>query len=636
MKLYPPAYSPLKLGEIQPRGWLAHQLQLQADGLSGNLDTFWPDIRDSQWFGGESESWERAPYWLDGLIPLAYVLDNAALKTKVNGYMDYIITHQQEDGWFGPKTMVASAGQLPRPQYDLWAQILFTKVLVQYAEATQDPRAAPALERNLRCIDQHIDTAPLFNWGQFRWFEALIAIFWLYERSGETWLLNLATKLSAQGFDWAKFFTAPSGWPATSPTPKGRWSYMSHVVNNAMATKAQALWWRITGDPRDREVVYAIISKLHKHHGMVTGMFTGDECLAGLRPTQGTELCAVVEYAFSLETLLSIMGDPSFADHAERIIFNALPATFSPDMWAHQYDQQVNQIECSVQEHRSWNTNGPESNIFGVEPNYGCCTANLSQGWPKFAANLWMRTPEDGLAATLYAPNIMHTMVNGVAVTAELITEYPFDERLTFNIATASPINFTLHLRIPEWAKRAELSVNDGPSTQPIPGSFHKITRNWQDKTVVYLTLPATPQVHRRANAVSLVREPLVYALRIGEEWRRIHSDAPYRELPHGDWEVYATTPWNYALCVDEMHVEDAFIFHKRPLNDQPFSPQGAPIIVTCKGVRNPKWKAVNGDAGDIPAPSTACNQPAEELTLIPYGCSNLRIAEFPICKPEI
>ncbi|TFG73534.1 MAG: hypothetical protein E4H27_00585, partial [Anaerolineales bacterium] len=584
MKLHAPAYKPLTPGAIRPSGWLAQQLQVQAEGLSGNLDTFWPDVRDSQWIGGDSESWERVPYWLDGLIPLAYVLDNAALKAKVHHYMDYIITHQHEDGWFGPKTMVAGAGQLAQAHYDLWAQILFSKVLIQYAEATQDPRAVPALEKNLHCIDDHIDTAPLFNWGQFRWFEALIAIFWVYERSGETWLLNLATKLSAQGFDWAKFFTAPTGWPAASPTPKGRWSYMRHVVNNAMAVKSQALWWRMSGDDRDREIVYTMLEKLHKHHGMVTGVFTGDECLAGLSPTQGTELCAVVEYAFSLETLLSIMGDPAFGDHAERIIFNALPATFSPDMWAHQYDQQVNQIECSVQENRAWNTNGPESNIFGVEPNYGCCTANLSQGWPKFAAHLWMQPNEGGLAATLYAPNTAHTTIDNVAVTAELITEYPFDEHLTFYITTASPVNFTLHLRIPEWAQHATVSVNDASVVYPVPGSFHTITRTWQDKTTVILMLPAQPKIIKRAHAVTLVKEPLVYALSIGEKWQRIHSDAPYRDLPHADWEVYPTTPWNYALCIEEENLEDAFKFHKHELKDNPFSPQGAPVSVSCMG----------------------------------------------------
>jgi hypothetical protein len=633
MKLHPLAYIPMRLGEIQPAGWLAKQLRLQADGLSGNLDTFWPDIKDSQWFGGDSESWERAPYWLDGLIPLAYVLNDSQLIAKVSHYMDYILMHQHDDGWFGPKTMVASGGQVQNAQYDLWAQILFTKVLVQYAEASLDPRAEPALVKNLRCIDSHIDTEPLFNWGQFRWFEALIAIYWLYERCGENWLLHLVTKLRSQGFDWAGFFTAPAGWPASDPTPKGQWSYMSHVVNNAMAVKTHALLWRLSGHPGYRQLVYRIIDKLHRHHGTVTGIFTGDECLAGQNPTQGTELCAVVEYAFSLEVLLSILGDPAFGDHVERIIFNALPATFSPDMWSHQYDQQVNQIECSIRENRAWTTNGPESNIFGLEPNYGCCTANLSQGWPKFAANLWMKTPDEGLAAVLYAPNVVRTEIKGIPVTVELTTDYPFEDELNFTVNTDKPANFPLQLRIPEWVNLPQLVFDDGSTVQTEPGTFHKIERIWQDTVTFHLSLPAKPQYHYRSNAVSLVREPLVYALRIGEDWRRIHTDIAGRESPHADWEIYPSTPWNYALGCADRGIDDTCIFEKHPLSDMVFSPDGAPITVTCRGYRVSNWQAENGDAGKIPTIRSVLKSPPERITLIPYGCTNLRITEFPVYK---
>ena len=64
--------TPLPLGAIRPEGWLKQQLQVQLRGLSGALDQFWPDVMDSSWFGGQAEGWERAPYWLDGVIPLAH------------------------------------------------------------------------------------------------------------------------------------------------------------------------------------------------------------------------------------------------------------------------------------------------------------------------------------------------------------------------------------------------------------------------------------------------------------------------------------------------------------------------------------------------------------------------------------
>jgi len=553
-------FEPFPLGSVRPQGWLRQQLRIQADGISGHLDEFWPDVKDSRWFGGDSEAWERAPYWLDGVVPLAYLLDDEALKAKVARYLDYIIAHQAEDGWLGPRTMIAAAGQEEQASYDLWGQILALKVLVQYHDATGDDRARQAVARNLRCIDRHIDRSPLFNWGQFRWYEALIAIWWLYEKTNENWLIDLAVKLHAQGFNWRAFFER---WPLTEATEKGRWNFMGHVVNNAQAIKAHGLWWRLTQEERDQAAASDMIEKLQRYHGTVTGVFTGDECIAGRRPTHGTELCAVVEYMYSLEVLLSILGDAAFGDRLERIAFNALPATFSPDMWSHQYDQQVNQVECSVREGRDWNTNGPESNVFGVDPNYGCCTANLSQGWPKFAAHLWMRTKDEGLAAVAYAPSSVSTNMRGIPIRAALETDYPFRNGLRFTIVTERPVEFPLLLRIPGWATGATVQVGNGEAVPAERGAFHRIEQEWQGTTVVDLTLPMKPAVWRGYHdAVAIERGPLVYALKIGEEWRHIHEDQPYRELPHADWEVFPTTLWNYALDVDEETLDRDVTFH--------------------------------------------------------------------------
>ncbi len=620
-ELKEPAMRPLLLGEIKATGWLKNQLRIQADGLSGHLDTFWPDIQQSGWFGGRHEGWERAPYWLDGIIPLAYTLDDPNLMAKVKKYIALILQKQHDDGWLGPKTKNLG-------NFDLWSHFLVLKMLSQYQRATGDEKIRDAMLKGLRRIAEHIDKHPLRSWAKSRWFETLIPIFDLYEQTHERWLLDLAQTLRKQGIDWIGFF---KNTPITEPTPRKKWNHLGHVVNNGMAVKSGGLCWRLTGSKADRMAAYDMIGKLDRYHGMATGMFTGDECLAGKDPTQGTELCSVVEFMYSLEMLVSVLGDSLFGDRLEKVCFNALPATFSPDMWSHQYDQQVNQVECSIKP-RNWTTNGNESNIYGLEPNYGCCTSNLSQGWPKFAAHLWMRK-EDGLAAVAYAPCSVKTSLNGTDVSINVDTNYPFREVITCTVSVSKPSRFPLFFRIPAWCRNASLEIN-GKTMKPEAGTFHKVEQKWTVKTTLKLTLPARPEIVRGYNnAVSIVRGPLLFALKIGEKWVPVNQNKKYREPPHGDWEVYPTTAWNYALDASEKTLENDITFSEKPLTGTVFSPADAPLAAKVKAVRLPEWKMVDNSAGPTPESPVTIDGKREEITLIPYGCTNLRIGEFPELK---
>jgi hypothetical protein len=623
-QLAPKAFVFLPLGNIEPQGWLASQLRIQADGLSGHLDEFWPDIQNSGWIGGSAEGWERGPYWLDGLVPLAYLTSDSALKAKVEHWMDFILTHPYSDGWLGPNWEMGARLSEPK-DYDMWPTFPLLKAMAQYQEATGDPRVIPAMVNHARRLSILLDEKPLFAWATYRWIDLNVVLFWLYERSGEPWLLDLALKAQIQGFDWQAHFAHFDITDKTNPLIK---SLSTHGVNHGMGIKQPAVTYPLSYSEADRQAALSIFETLDRYHGQVTGTFTCDEHLAGKSPSQGTELCTVVESMYSLEQLVSTFGFPELADRLERITFNALPAPFKPDMWAHQYDQQANQVVCRISPDRVYTDNGPEANLFGLEPNYGCCTANFSQGWPKYASSLWMRSQEGGLAAISYAPCKVSTEVGGKRVRVDVSTDYPFSEEV--RISVNAQATFPLMLRIPSWAEGATVQVGGIAAVPAANGTFHRIERKWSGDTVIRLKLPQHWKVERRFNqSASLIHGPLVFSLLVGESWKQVRGEAP-----HADWEVYPTTQWNYALALDPEHPENAICLDKKRVGNHPFSPEGAPYIVKVKGRLLPEWVLERNAAAPPPESPVHSDQPLEDLVLVPYGCTNLRVTEFPVLAP--
>jgi len=278
-----------------------------------------------------------------------------------------------------------------------------------------------------------------------------------------------------------------------------------------------------------------------------------------------------------------------------------------------------------------WTTNGPESNLYGLEPNYGCCTSNYHQGWPKLAAHLWMRTPDGGLAAVAWAPSEARFRPRDVPVTVTLDTDYPFRESLTMTVTAERPVVFPLLLRVPAWADAPTVRVADAREAPLRTGSFHRIEREWRGSTRVSLRFPMRPRATVRYNdAVAVERGPLVFSLKLDERWTRVNADRPYRELPHGDFEVRPGSPWNYALLLDPAEAASALAFEEHPVGERPFSPEGAGVRARVQGRRLPGWGMEHGWAAEVPPGSQASSEALEDLTLIPYGCTDIRVTEFP------
>ncbi len=607
-----PKYTFFEMNEIKPAGWSRDILSAQAKGLAGNLDKIWPDVRDSGWIGGTREGWERVPYWLDGFIPLAHLLDDADMISRADRYVTSVIAAQKPDGWICP---CPDAG---RADYDIWAAFLICKVLALYGGKA----GLDSAEKALYNLKEHIKTNKLKAWGKTRWFECLIPIYRVYEATREEWLLELAAELMAQGESYEVLFTLPK---YKNPLPE--WCFEGHIVNLAMMLKSRALASQITGGD-EFEFAEKAYDFLMEHHSTFPAHFNGDEVLAGNSPTRGTELCSIVEAMYSYEVLFGVTGDVVWLDRLEDAAFNSLPAAMTPDMWAHQYDQMVNQPACvTFAEGSPFTTNSPDAHIYGLEPNYGCCTANMGQGWPKLVLTSFMRF-DKGVLSAVPVPSKLDTTIDGVRVSILLETGYPFKKNLKYTVKTEKPVAFELGIRIPA---SAEYAVIDGMLA--VPGGIYTVNRLWEGETEVKVAFDFDFELVAGPHELYTLRYgPLFYSLPVEYEKvaREYETNGVVRKFPYCDYELYPKSKWNYAFDP----AFELFDAEEHDITPLPFSDIHPPVTVKA-WLREIDWgndEKFASLCAAAPKSRSSIGEP-EIKTLIPYGCTLLRMTALPIAE---
>jgi hypothetical protein len=628
----------LPLGAVKPEGWLKDQLHKMKDGMTGHLDELYPEVMGSRngWLGGDGDVWERGPYWIDGLVPLAYILDDEDLKAKVQPWIEWTLQSQTEDGYFGPSEDREPETGLQRTNAkDWWPKMVVLKFMQQYYEATQDERVIPFMTNYFKYQLQELPETPLNNWtrwGYFRGGDNLMVVYWLYNITGDDFLLELGDIVTEQTTDWTNSFAEGDMLNSL---------FSVHCVNLAQGMKQPLIRYQATKDIKHIDAVNKAYVDLKRAHGWPNGLYGADELLHYGNPTHGSELCTAVELMFSLEKMIEITGNVSWADWLEKITFNALPTQVTDDFDARQYYQQLNQVEVSKHPRNFVTSYNGTDQLFGLLTGYPCCTSNLHQGWPKFTKHLWYASEDNGLAALVYSPNSVTAKVgSGVTVSIQEKTNYPFEEDITFElniVDDAEMVEFPLHLRIPEWCEMATIKINNEVWEESVGNQIVRINREWKSGDIVELSLPMDVSVSRwYEGSAAVERGPLLYALRMKENWTKVNSDNPR----YGEWyyEVHSDTPWNYCLkeeSIKEENISTHFEVVKKGMNGFPWNVDNAPIEIKATGKRMREWQLYNGSAG--PQPFSVQYQTdmmsEEEITLIPYGCTTLRIAEFPITR---
>jgi DUF1680 family protein len=626
-------YMELPLGTIKPKGWLLNQLLLMKKGMAGQLDQLYPSVlgKRNGWLGGDGDVWERGPYWLDGLVPLAYILGDKELIAKAKPWIEWSINHQMSDGYFGPippeKEPTPEPGLQRNRARDWWPKMVMLKVLQQYYNATQDKRVIDLMLKYARYQLKTLPATPLGHyswWGAQRGGDNLLVVHWLYNLTGEKFLLDLARIIHQQTFDWTQTFLH---------TDQLHTTYQFHGVNLAQGIKEPVIYYQQDPDKKYVDAVKRAFQDIRNYQEQAQGMFGADELTRGNDPVQGSELCSATELMYSLENMMAITGDVSMMDHLERIAYNALPTQADDAYMSRQYYQQANQVMIT-RHNRNFVTAYEGTDIcFGVLTGFPCCTTNMHQGWPKLVQNLWLATEDNGLAALIFgACEVTAKVADGSLVTFTEETGYPFEDRISFNYKGKSNLVFPLHLRIPFWCKKAVITVNGEKWSEATGGQIVKLNRKWKDGDKIQLQLPMAVTTSRWFNnSVAVERGPLVYALRVEEQWQQVKGTDRY-----GDYkEVKPLSPWNYGIAQEALkNMDTAFeVVVRKPVTENPWNLENAPLEIRTKAKRIPEWTLYNETAGPLPYSNIEYlkDQPAVKITLVPYGCTTLRISQFPV-----
>ena len=642
---------------ITPKGWLKQYLVNQKDGLTGHLENAGYPFNTVGWAADSIpnnisvEKWwpyEQNAYWVDGMMRCGLLLNDTFLINKAGKSISYVMEHPDSTGFLGPKFTKENN------ERDRWIHAIFFRAMMAEYEATQNPAILAAIKKHY--------LGDRFPHTGIRESVNTEVVLWAYEKSKDTALLNFAKDIYHQSNELNKDAKVSDIGFLKDSVATGE-----HGVTYLEKSKIGAILFLYTGDSTYLHPSVAAFSKLDKYHMLVSGVNVSSEHIEPVTTQESGEICDISDYSWNVAYLLKATGNVDHADKIERIAFNAAPGSVTNDFKAMQYFSAPNQV---IAARGSYIRGGGDQMRFAPNPGTECCPGNVNRMMPNFAINSWMTDGKGGIAATLYAPSSVTFPVgeNNTEVTIDEETNYPFTDTINFTFHLKETTSFDFYIRIPHWCSKATVLLNG----EPLKGSFSAgtyvpIRQAYKEGDKMTVILPAdfklTAQVE---NGIAVERGPLLFSLKIQEDWKidtldkRSNTDYPAYEL-------FAKSPWNYALCLNNENVQQAIKVINKPYTDNPWSIETSPIelqvparlvngwtIQHKTAMKFENWDVERDANGKVSRwyikdvgikqgswdfspllPNAALlknslNNEIETITLVPYGCSKLRVSVFP------
>jgi len=566
----------LRLGEVQPRGWLQEQLVTEArDGFAVRLDKLTTNAKsrvdvptfdtrnksemEKSWWNGETTG-----NWLDCLVQLAYLSGDPAAKKLADDTVNRILSFQEPDGYLG---MYPASVRYQQPaggqNGELWTQACLFRGLLAYYEFTGRADVLAAVERATKLTmskygkDRPYWATRVVRGGPGHNFMFVDICEWLWRLTGDQSYPDFARFLYDSYNERTDVFDTDIQLRNLSNPDSLFIKHGAHVMEHL---RVPLFVGYVTGDAKYWPAVDNIFLKTDRHLSAGGACISDEDILERLgSPDIGCEYCTMLELLNSLKSGVQKTGRADLADRMEVLAFNSAQGSRLRDCKAAQYCTRDNQHEATI-------ATG-QGTRFKFSPTHEdvavCCSPNAVKFFPSLVQGLWMKEADDsGLAAIGYAPNEVQTRISNTAVKIETVTMYPFEDEVRMTVNPEKPVRFSLRLRVPAWAGDMKI-VASGAEVRSEKG-WRILSKEWKAGDTV--TLQFAPEVVRKTVAngsgVYWQRGPLVYSLPIAFDRKETKQ---YSVAGFADWDYTPSTNtfWNYAVNKDC----GSFVFERTKLD---------------------------------------------------------------------
>ena len=640
------SFARLPAKTIRPEGWLRQYAQINADTwlltyARSRDPELYNEYRDKRTARDDSDFTDYIGDFGADLVHYAHMLPDAQTTEEVEPWIRSVLACQEANGYLG--------GFAPEARWRNWLEVWtlanVLDALLRRYEVTGDKNLLTASERAIGGViavlkgssDRYSSSAFANNGVQ------LVEIFGkLSMLTGRESYLNFGREYL---YKFGKVQAYLKG---------GDQVVHNHGAMEINNMNAPVFLYEYAGDPQMLKASQAAWEMMQTYVS-VAGAPLGGEALDRTGSRANSEHCDVIEWIEGVGALARMTGDVKYADAVERTMFNAYPAPKGADGWTLGYMHTPNQLVATEWSEPTMNNSSDLDRWSKSRQYYSsshsplCCNTNSARGIPLFVESM-VAGAEDGLSFLYYGPCTVNTRLpQAGAVGISMDTRYPFEDEVRITLQPERAAVFPVQLRVPGWCVAAGIEVNGTPHAGPInPGTFATISRKWKsgDRIVVKFVNPVRlvwggkPEAGVRIQCAAVERGPLVYVLRVPEQW------LPFTAPDHGpgkekDIKSYRLLPtknavWNYALVVDRDHPErDLKLTQlKAPKDAIPWDGTSS-IGLSVRAKRVLNWH-MEGDpehpmTPGFPFNPMKCSEELETITLVPFGTARLRMTYLPI-----